>query len=216
MANAALEILRKQMRDKFPQAHAVRADPALPDPALPVPQGKPFRVEAFPLGAISEVVPAGPVAGISLMIAGLLGEPEEVSPHPELVLVDGSDAFDPASFTGTACSKMLWVRCRSAMEMIKSADLLVHDGNVPLILLDSCGLPRRDLNALPSAAWWRLKQAVEKSGGRLVVLASSPLVPCASLRLSLSAGLSLHDFDCARDELLERLQAAPEKLRRVT
>jgi hypothetical protein len=211
MASPALEILRKQMREKFPQAHGVRADAA---PS--VRQGKPFRAEAFPLGAISEVVPAGPVAGISLMIAGLLGDPQEASPHPELVLVDGSDSFDPASFTGTACSKMLWVRCRSAMEMIKSADLLVHDGNVSLILLDSCGLPRRDLNALPAAAWWRMKQAVERNGGRLVVLASSPLVPCASLRLSLSAGLSLDDFDRPRDELLERLQATPEKLRHVT
>lgn len=211
MATPALEILRKQLREKFPQAHGVRAD------AAPlVPEGKPFRVEAFPLGAISEVVPAGPVAGVSLMIAGLLGDPEEASPHPELVLVDGSDAFDPASFTGMACSKMLWVRCRSAMEMIKAADLLVHDGNLPLILLDSCGLLRRDLNALPAAAWWRLKQAVERNGSRLVVLANSPLVPCASLRLSLAAGLSLHDFDCAREDLLERLQATPEKLRHVT
>lgn len=211
MATPALEILRKQLREKFPQAHGVRAD------AAPlVPEGKPFRVEAFPLGAISEVVPAGPVAGVSLMIAGLLGDPEEASPHPELVLVDGSDAFDPASFTGMACSKMLWVRCHSAMEMIKAADLLVHDGNLPLVLLDSCGLLRRDLNALPAAAWWRLKQAVERNGSRLVVLANSPLVPCASLRLSLAAGLSLHDFDCAREDLLERLQATPEKLRHVT
>jgi len=206
-----LEILRKQMRDKFPQAHGNHADLA-----APLSSGKPFRAEAFPLGAISEVVAAGPASGISLMIAGLLGDPEEVSPHPELVLVDGADAFDPGSFTGTACSKMLWVRCRSAMEMIQAADLLVHDGNMPLVLLDACGLPRRDLGALPAAAWWRLKQAVERSGGRLVVLAGAPLVPCASLRLSLSAGLSLHDFDHARDELLDRLQGVPERLRRAT
>jgi hypothetical protein len=211
MVSPALEVLRKQMREKFPQAHGVRADGV-----AAVEQGKPFRAEAFPMGAISEVVPVGPVAGISLMIAGLLGDPEEASPHPELVLVDGSDAFDPASFTGIACSKMLWVRCRSAMEMIKAADLLVHDGNMSLVLLDSCGLPRRDLVGLAAAVWWRLKLAVERNGGRLVVMATAPLVPCASLRLSLSAELSLHDFDCSRDELLERLQATPEKIRYVT
>lgn len=211
MASPALEVLRKQMREKFPQAHGVRTDDV-----VAVAQGKPFRVEAFPLGAISEVVPADPVAGISLMIAGLLGEPEEASPHPEWVLVDGSDAFNPGSFTGTACSKMLWVRCRSALEMIKAADLLVHDGNMSLVLLDACGLPRRDLVGLPAAVWWRLKLAVERNGSRLVVLVTAPLVPCASLRLTLSAGLSLHDFDCSRDELLERLQAMPEKMRHVT
>ena len=211
MASPAVEILRQQLRDKFPQAHTLRAD------AEPVvPQGKPFRAEAFPGGAISEVVPAGPVAGLALLVAGLLGDPEEASPHPELVLVDGADSFDPGSFSGTACSKLLWVRCRSALEMIKAADLLVHDGNVPFVLLDATGLVRRDLSALPASAWWRLKQCVERTGGRLVVMASFPLVPCAALRLSLSAGLSLRDFDRPRDELMDRLQAQSEGLRRAT
>ncbi len=211
MTSPAVEILRQQLRDKFPQAHGVRADPT-PVAA----QGKPFRAEAFPPGAISEVIPAGPVAGLALLVAGLLGEPAETSPHPDLVLVDGADAFDPGSFTGMACSKLLWVRCRSALDMIKAADLLVHDGNVPFVLLDSTGLARRELNSLPTAAWWRLKQAVERSGGRLVVMAAFPLVPCASLRLSLSAGLSLRDFDSPRCDLLDRLQATPDQLRRAT
>jgi hypothetical protein len=211
MASLAVEILRQRMREKFPQAHALRIDP---QPV--VPQGKPFCSEAFPVGAISEVVPAGPVAGLSLLVAGLLGEPEETSPHPELVLVDGADSFDPGSFSGTACSKLLWVRCRSAVEMIKAADLLVHDGNVPFVLLDTTGLVRRDLSALPASAWWRLKQTVERTGGRLVVMASFPLVPCATLRLSLSAGLSLRDFDSPREELLDRLQVRSEGLRRAT
>lgn len=211
MASSTVEILRQQLRDKFPQAHAVRVDP---EPI--VPQGKPLRAEAFPVGAISEVVPAGPVSGLTLLIAGLLGDPEETSPHPELVLVDGADSFDPGSFSGPACSKLLWVRCRSAVEMIKAADLLVHDGNVPFVLLDATGLVRRDLSALPASAWWRLKQCVERTGGRLVVMASFPLVPCAALRLSLSAGLSLRDFDSPRDELLDRLQVQSEGLRRAT
>ena len=211
MASPAVEILRQQLRDKFPQAHALRAD------AEPVvPQGKPFRAEAFPVGAISEVVPAGPVAVLTLLVAGLLGDPRETSPHPELVLVDGADSFDPGSFSGTACSKLLWVRCRSAVEMIKAADLVVHDGNVPFVLLDATGLVRRDLSALPASAWWRLKQTIERTGGRLVVMASFPLVPCAALRFSLSAGLSLRDFDSPRAELLDRLQVQSEGLRRAT
>ena len=211
MTSSPVEILRQQLRDKFPQAHGVRIDPA---PF--VADEKPFNAAAFPAGAISEVLPAGPVAGILLMVAGLLGEPEEASPHPELVLVDGADAFDPGSFGGLACSKLLWVRCRSALEMIRAADLLVHDGNVPFVLLDATGLARRDLAALPASAWWRLKQRVEATGGRLVVLAPFPIVPCASLRLSLSAGLSLRDFDSPREELLQRLQVLPEGLRRAT
>jgi hypothetical protein len=61
-----------------------------------------------------------------------------------------------------------------------------------------------------------MKQAVERTGLRLVVLATSPLVPCASLRVSLSAGLSLADFDRAQAELLPRVQASSNQLRRAT
>jgi hypothetical protein len=208
---STIEILRQQMREKFPQAHGAR-----PGPALPISRETPFRTDEFPLGKISELIPAGPSAGLILLLAGLLGDPTETSPHPELVLVDGSDSFDPESFSGAACSKMLWVRCSTALEMLRAADLLVHDGNIPLVLLDATALGRRELALLPASGWWRLNQTVERTGGRLVVMAPSPLVPCASLRLSLSAGLSLSDFDESRGELVGRLHATSERLRHAT
>ncbi|GAA5120297.1 hypothetical protein JIN84_20540 [Luteolibacter yonseiensis] len=211
MASAAAEILRRQLREKFPQAHGLRTGPELPDAGR-----KPFEMEAFPAGAISEVVPAGPVAGISLMIAGLMGAPEEFCPQPELVLVDGADGFDPDSHEDAACSKLLWVRCRSALEMVKAADLLVHDGNLPFILLDATGLDRRDLAGIPSSAWLRMKQAAGRNGSRVVIMAPYPLVPCARLRLTLSADLSLHHFDVPRSDLLDRLGMVSESLRRAT
>ena len=211
MASPAAEILRQQLREKFPQAHELRAEPQ-----AFVPEQKPFVMETFPVGAISEVVPAGPVAGILLMVAGLLGEPDEMSPQPELVLVDGADGFDPNSFEDAACSKLLWVRCRSALEMAKAADLLVHDGNLPFILLDATGLERRDLASIPASAWLRMKQAAERNGSRVVIMAPYPLVPCARLRLTLSADLSLQHFDVSRTDLLDRLSPVSQSLRRAT
>lgn len=211
MTSSAAEILRQQLREKFPQAHGVRAEPQ-----VPVPGQKPFHIETFPVGAISEVVPAGPVAGILLMVAGLLGEPDEWSPHPELVLIDGADGFDPDSFEDVACSKLLWVRCRSALEMAKAADLLIHDGNLPFILLDATGLDRRDLASIPASAWLRMKQTAERNGSRVAIMAPYPLVPCASLRLTLSADLSLHHFDVSRADLLARLSPVSQSLRRAT
>lgn len=172
--------------------------------------------DEFPVGRISELVPEGSASGLSLLFAALLGDPSEPCTHPEWVLVDGADGFDPDSFTGAACSKMLWVRCSSVLEMLRSADLLVQDGNVQLIIMDATGLPRRELGALPHSAWWRLNHAVERTGARLVVMSPYPLVPCASLRLSLSAGLSLGDFDESRGNLVNRLQAAPSRLRHAT
>lgn len=160
-----IDELKRQLREKFPEAHPMR-----PDSTQVASGQKAFRVDEFPVGKISEVVPSGPSCGLILFVAGLLGDSSESSPHPDLVLVDGADSFDPGSFTGPACSKMLWVRCSSALEMLRAADLLVHDGNVPLILLDATGLSRRELAALPASSWWRLSHTVEKTGGRLVVM----------------------------------------------
>jgi len=190
------------------------------DSKLAVVGGTPTGLEAgkipallaeFPAGGITEVVPMGPGAGLALVIAGLLGEPEEVAPHPDMALVDGADGFDPISFSGQACSRLLWVRCRSALEMVKAADWLVRDGNLPLVLVDATGLDRRDLLALPTATWWRLQQGAEQGGCRLVVMAPMRLVTAASVRLTWSAELKLADFDERRDALWRRLRQSPAR-----
>ena len=205
MPSNVVEMLRRQLREKFPEAHAVR-----PPPEPQVPVENLFSPRFFPAGGISEVLTDG--AALPLLLAGLLGNPDAPAPHPELVWIDGADRFDPASFTPAACSRMLWVRCRRAPDMLKAADLLVRDGNMPLVLLDACNLPRGELESLPKSAWWRLKQAAGRSACRLVVLPPFPLVPCAALRIHLSAGLTLDDLDRPRAELLG--QVSRQELRR--
>lgn len=208
MPAPSLESLRRELREKFPQAHAFRAESEVPETPA-----DPFSMEAFPAGALSEIVCAGP--GLGLWVSGVLGNPQQASPHPEWILIDGSDAFDPSSFSGNACSRLLWVRCRSAAETLKAADLLARDGNVPFILLDASGLSRKDLQACPPSAWWRLKHVVEGNGSRLVVMSGFPIVPCAARRLRLSADLTLEDFDLTNDEIRQRLRVSTERLQRV-
>jgi hypothetical protein len=205
-----LPTLRQQLRQKFPQAHGLRAEPVVSRAAE-----EPFVAESFPAGAISEVVAAGPGSGLMLLVAGLLGDTEEILPRPEMVLVDGGDVFDPSSFSDEACSKLLWIRCTSAITMLKAVDLIVRDGNVPFVLLDVTGLLERDLAALPASSWWRLKQSAERGSCRLVVLSRFPLVPCAGLRLALSAELSLSDFDRPRGELLRELRPVPQRIQKA-
>ncbi len=205
MASAAVEILKKQMREKFPQAHALVHGSA-PEP---MEGGTLFDAKMFPIGAISEVVPAGKFSGISLLVAGLLeNEALEAAGGFRMVLVDGADGFDPASFSNAACGKMLWVRCRCALEMMKAADLLLHDGNMPFVLLDAMGLDRRDLAKVPASSWWRLRQVAERTGCRLVVMSTKPVVPCATVKLLLTAELKLEDFDKERVELFGRLEVS--------
>lgn len=209
MTATTLQDIRKKLREKFPAAHGL----AVVSEASGKVAEKPFEVAAFPAGAISELIPAAAGGGLSLWIAGLLGEPGETGHFPEFVLVDGSDHFDPASHASAACSRLLWVRCQHVREALKAADLLVRDGNIPFIMMDLCGLPPASLKSIPASAWWRLKQGCEAVACRLVVLTSMPLVPCASLRLTLSSRLSLEDFDRPRQEVLRDLSAAPDLLR---
>jgi hypothetical protein len=206
-----IEDLRRQLREKFPAAHGVH-----PRTSPRRNTGTPFHVDSFPYGAISEIIPAGPGAGLSLVIAALMGDSGENSPLPELALIDGADGFDPSSHTVAACSRLLWVRCTSAPEMLKAADLVVRDGNLPFVLLDASGLPRQELTAIPASSWWRLGQLTRRTGGRLVVLSPFPFVPGTGLLLTLSADLSLHDFDVPRRELLEKMTTDPGSLRQAT
>jgi hypothetical protein len=162
----------------------------------------------FPAGAVSEVLGVG--AG--WVVAALLEAADEEPGAPELVLVDGADGFDPASFSDRTCARLLWVRCRkSALEMVKAADWVLRDGNVPLVVMDAAGLERRELATVPAAAWWRLKHGAERGGCRLVVVAAQPLVPMAFRRWRIQTGLELDDFAAPRHELLGRLQLVAER-----
>ncbi len=212
MTATTLQEIRKKLREKFPAAHGLAAVPESVERL----SEKPFEIATFPAGAISEIIPAAEGGGLSLWIAGLLAEPEEAAEFPKFVLVDGGDAFDPVSHTAAACSQLLWVRCAKIQEVLKAADLLVRDANVPFIMLDLCGLPPASLRSIPASAWWRLKQLCETGACRLIVLAPSPLVPCASLRLELSTRLELTDFDLPRNEILQRMTARTNQLRRAT
>ncbi|MEK7951984.1 hypothetical protein [Luteolibacter soli] len=206
MAAAVIEQLRKQLREKFPQAHV----------APPIAAEKPPLTQSldpgfFPPGEISEVVGSG----LGLLVAGLLGEPQEMAPLPDFILIDGGDQFDPASFTPEACSRLVWVRCGTAAEMLKATDLVVRDANIPFILLDTCGIGRRELRCIPAPAWWRLKLAAGTGNCRLVVMSPFAQVPCAAVRVVLDSWVRLRDFELPRRELVARLRMVPVKMKRV-
>ena len=205
-----IDELRQQLRERFPAAHA---SPRPLHSSEPSPE--PLVFQNYPVGALSEVTAPDGRTPLGLLVAGLLGEPDAALDFPDLVLVDGSDSLDPDSLGGNACSRLLWVRCRSAMELIKAGELVIRDGNLPTILLDAAALPVRTLRQIPASAWWRLKQAAETSGSRVIALTLQPLIPCASLRLSLSADFSLDDLYLPRREVLPRLHARTERLRQA-
>ena len=208
MSTASVQDLRLLLRKKFPQAHAARFE----EPAHEKTRLRFSDPATFPAGTISEIVPAGPEPVLGLLLAEILGNPETPSEIPDFVLIDGN-SFDPGSFPPNACSRLLWVRCWNAPTLMKAADLLIRDGNIPFVLLDGSHFPQKEMRALPASNWWRLKQMAERNGCRVLVLSPTPLVPCATLRLSLSSGLSLADFDRPREELIQQVRAIPHRVR---
>jgi hypothetical protein len=91
-------------------------------------------------------------------------------------LIDGTDSFDPQSAGPEILSSLLWIRCRDATEAIRSADLLLRDGNLPVNFF---GL--RGKSIPPSCAKFLtrpgidLQRAIELTSAAMVVLTSRSL-----------------------------------------
>lgn len=94
-------------------------------------------------------------------------------------VVDGSDAFDPASATaaGVRLDRLLWVQCHhDVQDTLKAADLILHGGGFRLVVVDLCDLPLVELQRVPVAWWHRLRLSVENTPGVLVVATTAPML----------------------------------------
>ncbi|MFC7338820.1 hypothetical protein ACFQY0_16610 [Haloferula chungangensis] len=234
MPSETVIALRKQLREKFPAAHREEQGRSRPV-ASPQPAEAPTSPTSlsslarrateghFPLncpsepwpsgctrhylpGAITEISPAAPSCGLSLIVAALLSQEEADEPRLPLVLIDTRDRFDPASFSSDECARLLWLRCQNSTQALRAADLLLRDGNLPLVLLDLSSLPARELRRIPSASWHRLRQLAESTDAALLALTPTPLIPRTALRLTLTRQFTLDDLHLSRPELLATLQ----------
>ena len=120
-------------------------------------------------------------------------------------LIDCGRTFDPDSFRDAALDRLLCVACEKAEHAVKAADLLLRDGNLPLVLLDLQALPRRSLGRIPANTWHRFQRLVEKSGTVFIVLTPQPIVEAARLRIALRGRWPLAALSRSRSELLATL-----------
>jgi hypothetical protein len=122
-----------------------------------------------------------------------------------LALIDPNDSFDPASYQPRR--PLLWLRSADATKSLQAADLLVRDGNIPLVLLDYSLTALRELKSIPSSSWYRLRTLAESSGTSLLALTPAPLIAAAAARYQLENNFSLQDFQQLRPQLLPKLQS---------
>jgi hypothetical protein len=192
MAASRIIDLRKLLAERFPQE-------SLP-PADQLSTGLPIFDETLEggltKGAITELTSASGNAGSATIIAALLQRAGR--DRYFIALIDGRDSFDPSTSGGSggsALPQLLWVRCRKATEAMEAADLLLRDGNFPLVILDLMLNPVEELRKIPSSHWYRLQRLVEPAPTAFLVLTPRSMISSAQWKLALENRWTLPQLD---------------------
>jgi len=74
---------------------------------------------------------------------------------------------------------------------VKAADLVLRDGNFPVVLLDLVLNPIAELQRIPAPTWYRFQRIVEESTATFVVLTPRAMIAPAAVRLTLRARFGL-------------------------
>lgn len=202
MAASNLIDLRRLLAERFPQTVAQAGDQLTT--GLPTIDSV---VGGLPKNAITELTTRNLSAGSALLIHALLQQA-----HRErffLALIDGSDSFDPESAGPTALRHLLWVRCHQVSQAIQAADLLLRDGNFPLVILDLVLNASTELRKIPQTNWYRLQRLVEAAPTAFLVLTQRSISSSAQLKLSLENAWRLEDLD--QRDLSGRLKIQVER-----
>ena len=108
-----------------------------------------------------------------------------------MALIDGRDSFDPCALGNSILRQLLWVRCAKALEAVKAADLLLRDGNFPLVIVDLILNSPEELRKIPQTTWYRLQRLVESVPTACLVLTRYEMVSSAQLKLVLENSWNL-------------------------
>ena len=202
---SSLSVLRKQMREQFPMAHEVRTPSSSSSSSAHLPP--------FPSGALSELTPASPCSGLSLILAEILRADSEhahekndscTSPllfDEPIALIDGRNSFDPGSYDADSCSRLLWIRCHDSKESLRCCDLLLRDENLPLLVLDLLLTPLKELHLIPRSSWYRLRNLARRANTSVLIFTPHHLIPCAALQICLDSSFTLSALKKDRHEL---------------
>ncbi len=197
-ASAKIIDLRKLLAERFPH-------PAVPT-ATHLITGLPFLDQpagaGLPRGALTELISPRTSAGSASLIHALIGSANWDNYF--LALIDGRDSFDPCGLDNAWLQHLLWVRCSKASEAVKAADLLLRDGNFPLVIVDLVLNAPEELRKIPQTNWYRLQRLVEVLPTACLVLTRYEMVSSAQLKLVLENFWDIQTFET--EDALSRLR----------
>lgn len=175
-APARLLALRQLLADKFP------AGERKPGGLWPTGLASLDAVEGgLRRGALTELSssPANGALFIAVMLRSVVREGAFAA------LVDAGGTFDPDSCDAATLARLLWVRCTEASAAMKATDLLLRDGNLPVVLLDLQRLTKIQLAKSPASTWHRFQRLAEQTSVACLILTRQPLVESAQVRIAL-------------------------------
>ena len=188
-ASAKIIDLRKLLAERFPHPALTTATRLFTDLLfLDEPTGG-----GLPRGAITELISPRTSAGSASLIQALIQG--AYRDNYFVALIDGCDSFDPCGLDNFSLRHLFWVRCSKASEAIKAADLLLRDGNFPLLIVDLVLNSPEDLRKIPQTNWYRLQRLVEVVPTACLVLTRYEMVGSAQLKLVLENSWNLETLE---------------------
>lgn len=180
--------LRNLLAERFPH------QPLAPAARLPTGLSMidPLLEGGLPKGAITELISPQISAGSASLIAALLQAARQ--DRYFLALIDGRDSFDPEPLGNSCLRHLLWTRCQKAIDAIKAADLLLRDGNFPLVIVDLVLNTAKELRGIPQTSWYRLQRLVEPTSTALLIMSRHNMVASAQIKLVLENAWTLQTF----------------------
>ena len=198
--------IRDLLAEKFPGIR-IAAEPA-PVRDTPIWEtGLPALDNVLPggleRGALTELCAAENAWGSALVLRQILRQ--AAATHQWMALIDGADSFDPDSFDNSTLEHLLWLRCAKADQAIKAADIVLRDGNLPILVLDLALNSARELRKIPSSTWYRFQRLVENGAAAFLAITPTPMVSSARQRVFLRGSIPTNAFELTEPQLLQRL-----------
>jgi len=181
--------LRKLLAERFPHLTSPTTS------TLPTNSDFLDRVSGggLPKSAITELITPKQSAGSASFIHALLQSAQR--DRHFVALIDGSDSFDPGSSDNAAFQHLLWVRCHKAFDAIKAADLLLRDGNFPLVIVDLVLNTPDELRKIQQTSWYRLQRLVEAVPTACLIINRQGMVASAQLKIVLENSWTLEALE---------------------